>query len=421
MLCPLPGCPSYPLLRDSSCEAGRQAQRPHASSDHTEATLSIILHFDVSLSCMAGTQWPPAKTTLSLIRQNEVPGATPPPTPAQPRASGCWERLCGKAGPRRAPVEGCRGAGGASQGGRKCGGCPRSRHHGAAGSVGLEGGGPAEPAWPLVPWRLLPSISWLTAHQAIGTPLGTACLNPPDACRRFRGVLRPRALAGGFRGRARALESSAVVGSDPVMRKRTAGGGGASHGGNALRGRHRRPEPRGCSAGSSCPGPGSGLRPASHGRPACQSPGPRQSEHAVPASARRARPVSPPSEARPHGTPAGARPSTDAPEYLRLGRLPEQTGGTWQLLREPRKLQSQQDPNCETSLQITRGCPSHRAPSAQVTSAVEIHICVCIYNIYFKPVIYVSKRLRSFGQRLHENPTEARIGQPHTVVIGLSA
>lgn len=202
MLCPLPGCPSYPLLRDSPCEAGWQAQRPHASSDHTEATLSIILRFDVSLSCMAGTQWPPAKTTFSPIRQNEVPGATPP-TPAQPRASGCWERLCGKAGPRRAPVEGCRGAGGASQGGRKWGGgCPRSRHHGAAGSVGLEGGGPAEPAWPLVPWRLLPSISWLTAHQAIGTPLGTACLNPPDACRRFRGVLRPRALAGGFRGRA---------------------------------------------------------------------------------------------------------------------------------------------------------------------------------------------------------------------------
>lgn len=173
------------------------------------------------------------------------------------------------------------------------------------------------------------------------------------------------------------------MGSDPVTRKRTAGGGGASHGGNTLRGRHRRPEPRGCSAGSSCPGPGSELRPASHGRPACQSPGPRQSEHAVPASARPARPASPPSEARPHGTPAGARPSTDTPEYLRLGRLPERTGGTWRLLREPRKLQSQQDPNCETSLQITRGCPSHRAPSAQVTSAVEIHICVCIYDIYF--------------------------------------
>lgn len=84
MLCPLPGCPSYPLLRDSPCEAGWQAQRPHASSDHTEATLSIILRFDVSLSCMAGTQWPPAKTTLSPIRQNEVPGAIPPnPSAAQ--------------------------------------------------------------------------------------------------------------------------------------------------------------------------------------------------------------------------------------------------------------------------------------------------------------------------------------------------
>lgn len=82
MLCPLPGCPSYPLLRDSPCEASRQAQRPHASSDHTEATLSIILRFDVSLSCMAGTQWPPAKTTLSPIRQNEVPGATLPPNPS---------------------------------------------------------------------------------------------------------------------------------------------------------------------------------------------------------------------------------------------------------------------------------------------------------------------------------------------------
>lgn len=182
-------------------------------------------------------------------------------------------------------MEGCRGAGGASQGGRKWGGgCPRSRHHGAAGSVGLEGGGPAEPAWPLVPWRLLPSISWLTAHQAIGTPLGTACLNPPDACRRFRGVLRPRALAGGFRGRARALESSAVVGSDPVMRKRTAGGGGASHGGNALRGRHRRPEPRGCSAGSSCPGPAQSCGPPhtdaqpvrARGRDSRSTPSPRQ-------------------------------------------------------------------------------------------------------------------------------------------------
>lgn len=83
MLCPLPGCPSYPLLRDSPCEAGWQAQRPHASSDHTEATLSIILRFDVSLSCMAGTQWPPAKTTLTDQTERGPRGHPPNPSAAQ--------------------------------------------------------------------------------------------------------------------------------------------------------------------------------------------------------------------------------------------------------------------------------------------------------------------------------------------------
>lgn len=81
MLCPLPGCPSYPLLRDSPCEAGWQAQRPHASSDHTEATLSIILRFDdlcPAWQAHSGHQQKP----LSPIRQNEVPGATPPPNPS---------------------------------------------------------------------------------------------------------------------------------------------------------------------------------------------------------------------------------------------------------------------------------------------------------------------------------------------------
>lgn len=98
MLCPLPGCPSYPLLRDSPCEAGWQAQRPHASSDHTEATLSIILRFDVSLSCMAGTQWPPAKTTLSPIRQNEVPGATPPQPQRSPEPPDAGRGCVGRRG-----------------------------------------------------------------------------------------------------------------------------------------------------------------------------------------------------------------------------------------------------------------------------------------------------------------------------------
>lgn len=116
--------------------AGRH---PHASSEHTEATLTVILRFNVSLSsCMAGTQWPAAETTLSLIRQNEAPGA---PHAAQPGASGRWGKPRGKAGPWRTPVEGCGGAGGKSQGGTKWdGGCPLSRHRGAARRVGLEEG-----------------------------------------------------------------------------------------------------------------------------------------------------------------------------------------------------------------------------------------------------------------------------------------
>lgn len=166
----------------------------------------------------------------------------------------------------------------------------------------------------------MPSISWSTAHQVIAIPLGPACLNPPDACRRFRGVLRPRALAGCFGGRAHALERSAVVGSDNVTRKRPAGGDGPST--EATR-----------SAGGEDAWT---LGAAAWGPRAWASA--RSSRSASRRRLLRA-------GGRPHGTRQGARPSTDTGEPLASGCLLERTRGTWRFVREPSKFQSQQDLN----------------------------------------------------------------------------